>query len=173
MKSLTFFSPLPDRLVIIGSFLLLPPSPQLKSLKYYDQFFIRIYIFVQKWLTYVIMANSKGPGMYITFANVPATLLYYPNFYCKNPLLAIWWWADFWGPIMLLLVLLSSAGLGGALAKTAGRFPFRKLQKMHFLAVLLQWHFASFGPPASQRSRWFRALGSTALGHWQQAKRKK
>lgn len=61
------FPPLPDSFVIIGSFLLLPLSPQLKSLKYYDQFFIRIYIFVQKWLTYVIMANSKGPGMYIYF----------------------------------------------------------------------------------------------------------
>lgn len=32
-----------------------------------------------------------------TFASVPATLLYYPNFYCKNPLSAIWWSTDFWG----------------------------------------------------------------------------
>lgn len=32
-----------------------------------------------------------------TFANVPAALLYYSNFYCKNRLSAIWWSHDFWG----------------------------------------------------------------------------
>lgn len=93
-----------------------------------------------------------------TFANVPATLLYYPNFYCKNSLSAIWWSTDFWGlNLLLILQLISLASLGEALSKTAGRFPFRKLQKMHFLGVLFQWHLASFVAPMSLRSHWFRA----------------
>lgn len=37
--------------------------------------------------------------------------------------------------MLLLLQLIPSASLGEALSKTAGRFPFRKLQKMHFLAA--------------------------------------
>lgn len=68
LKSLTFVSPSPQSLChnwIIPFTTTL--SPQLKSLKYHNQFFIRIYIFVQKRPTYVIMANSKGPGMYIYF----------------------------------------------------------------------------------------------------------
>lgn len=42
-------------------------SPYIKSLKLDDQFFIKIYIFVQKRHTYVIMAKSKVTGMYIYF----------------------------------------------------------------------------------------------------------
>lgn len=50
----------------LGLFLLLPLlSPYMKSLKLDDQFFIKIYIFVQKRHTYVIMAKSKVTGMYI------------------------------------------------------------------------------------------------------------
>lgn len=93
-----------------------------------------------------------------TFGNVPATLLYYPNFYCKISLSAIWWSTDFWGlNVLLMLQLISRASLGEALSKTAGRFPFRKLQKMHFLGVLLQWHLASFVAPMSLRSHWIKA----------------
>lgn len=56
-----------------------------------------------------------------------------------------------------MLQLISRASLGEALSKTAGRFPFRKLQKIHFPGVLLQWPLASFVAPMSLRSHWFRA----------------
>lgn len=53
-----------SRLVMIGSVPLLPlSSPCMKSLKLGDQFFIKIYIFVQKKRhTYVIMAESEVTG---------------------------------------------------------------------------------------------------------------
>lgn len=59
--------------------------------------------------------------------------------------------------VLTCLQLITHARLGEALPKTAGRFPFRKLQKMHFLGVLLQWHLVSFVAPMSLRSHWFRA----------------
>lgn len=54
------------------------------SFKYYDQFFIRIYIFVQNGLHMWLWLIQRDLECIYTFANVPATLLYYPNFYCKN-----------------------------------------------------------------------------------------
>lgn len=61
--------------------------------------------------------------------------------------------------MLLMLQLITCASLGEALSKTAGRFPFRKLQKLHFLGVL-QWHLASFVAPKSLRSHWFRAAAA-------------
>lgn len=70
--TLTLYFSLPEeldflslsRLVMIGSVPLQPlSSPCMKSLKLGDQFFIKIYIFVQKKRhTYVIMANSEVTG---------------------------------------------------------------------------------------------------------------
>lgn len=62
--------------------------------------------------------------------------------------------------MILMFQLISRASLGEALSKTAGRFPFRKLQKMHFLGVLFQWHLASFVAMMSLRSHWFRAAAA-------------
>ena len=99
LKSLTFVSPSPQSLChnwIIPFTTTL--SPQLKSLKYHNQFFYKnIYFCPKKGLHMWLWLIQRDLECIYTFANVPATLLYYSNFYCKNRLSAIWWSLDFWG----------------------------------------------------------------------------
>lgn len=93
-----------------------------------------------------------------TFANVPATLLYYPNFYCKSPLSAIWWSTDFWGLNMLLMLqLISRASLGSSFIQDCWKVSFQKTPENALSWSSFPVALGILAAPMSLRSHWFRA----------------
>lgn len=102
----------------------------MKSLKLDDQFFIKIYIFVQKRHTYVIMAKSKVTGMYILLLMFQQHCYYYYTiqiFIVMKPLQAI---GDSYGtfPISSAIIILCRTRKN-IFFRTALWFPLKEKKK--------------------------------------------
>lgn len=89
-----------------------------------------------------------------TFANVPVALLYYPNFYGKHRLSAIWWPIDFWGFTCLCYNWYPVQVWEKIYLRLLEGFLLQNSRKCTFLRFL-QWQLASFLPPLSLWSHWF------------------
>lgn len=84
-----------------------------------------------------------------TFANVPVALLYYPNFYGKHRLSAIWWSIDFWGFTCLCYNWYPVQVWEKIYLRLLEGFLLYNSRKCTFLQFL-QWQLASFLPPAME-----------------------